>query len=177
MFGTHSVLNSLAAFQPADSVAHRDQALLRWGKVAGFYRQEIVNLRTGLETGYTMPVAVVERVIGTVKALIKIPVASSPLMRPADRSDEPTFKAAFGAIVSDDIMPAMPEWLTFLETEYLPGTRTERAITAIPDGRACYEAMYRSYTSLSWSPEKVYSTGAKVVDGQTQDVVELGKAL
>lgn len=177
MFGSHSILNSLADFQPTDTTSDREQALKRWSKVAGYYNQEIVNLKTGLNAGYTMPAAVVERVIGTVRALVEIPANVSPLMGPANRSEDPDFKTAYRALVSDEILPAMWAWVNFLENEYLPVTRTDRAITSIPNGEACYQAMYRSYTSMNWSPERVHETGTVVVERQTQDVIEFGKTL
>src|SRR5262245_44094927 len=49
----HTTFATLAQLQPIDTDEHRAEALTRWRKVADYIRQEIPNLREGLEHKYS----------------------------------------------------------------------------------------------------------------------------
>lgn len=178
----HTSLAAIAERQPVDTPEHRAQALARWAKVPGMVRQEIANLRTGLSNGYSAARPVAERMLKQVEGLIPPDNADAaalkehPYALPANAAkDDAVFSAAYLALLKDQVLPAMREYRAFLNDEYLPKARNALAVTALPDGPACYQAMLRSYTTLGSSPRQVYELGKTVVAGNMERVSTLGK--
>jgi len=166
----------LAELQPVGTPELRDQALARWKKLPGYIDQEILNLKAGLEAGYSSPKAAVERVIGQVEGLLAIAPEESPFASPALRDEDAAFKAAFIAVVADEILPAVARYRDFLKDTYLGQAREALSVTANPNGRACYEASLRMYTTVGRSGEEVFALGQQTVAANRERVIELGKA-
>lgn len=175
MSGWHLSYPRLAELQPVETAEQQDQALRRWSKFASFVDQEIVNLKAGLELGYSSPKPVVRRVIEQINGLLEIPDEASPFNAPARHSDDAAFQAAMLAIVAEDIRPALERYRDFLSEEYLARARQELSITANPDGRECYEASLRYYTTLDSSGQAIYELGQATVADNRAEVIELGQ--
>ncbi len=176
MGGFHTSYTLVAQYQPVGAGAYREQALARWGKYPAFVDQAIANLRKGLELGYSAPRSVVWRVIDQLDGMLEIDAAESPYASPAQRDDDAAFRESFTALVAEGILPALRRYRDFLADEYLGRAREALPVTANPDGRACYEASLRAYTTLDRSPEEVYALGRKTVAANRKRVEELGRA-
>ena len=173
-------LATLAERQPVDSPVLRSQALARWRRVPVSIRQEIANLRTGLAHGYSGPRPVAELMLKRIDGLLP-PVSGSltehPYGSPAARATDEWFKAQYLAVLERDVLPALREYRTFLNDEYLPKARPTLAVSALPQGAACYQALLRVHTTLRRTPEQVYALGQKVVAENVADVRAIGKRL
>jgi len=166
----------LAELQPVGSSPYRQQALERWRKFPAFIDQEANNLKKGLSLGFSSPQSAVRRVISQLDGLLAMPVEESPFASPAQRDDDEVFKLEFIALVRDGITPAVRRYRDYLAETYLGQARVALAVTANPNGRACYEASLRSYTTLNRSAEEVYELGLQTVAANRKRVEELGKA-
>ena len=166
----------VADLQPVGSDELRAQALERFGKLAGYIDQEILNLRQGLEAGYSAPQSVVRRVIAQVDGLWRMAPAESPFLSPARRDGSVEFTAALEKLTSEQILPAVKRYHDFLLNTYLEAAREALSVTANPDGRECYEASLRSYTTLGRSGEEVYALGRSTVEANRTRVIDLGRA-
>jgi len=166
----------LADLQPVGSAELRQQALSRWSKLPAWIDQEILNLQAGLAAGYSAPRPAVQRVIEQLDGLLAIPAADSPFASPARRDDDEAFGREFVALVETKILPATRRYRDFLANEYSGRARTALTVTANPDGRACYDASLRSYTTVDRSGEEVFSLGQATVTANRERVVALGKA-
>ncbi len=167
----------VAEMQPVGTDELREQALARWAKFPVFVSNEIENLKTGLEQGYSAPKGNTRLVVDQLDNLLAVPMEQSPFMSPASRDEDEDFKAALAAVVEDRVLPAIHDYRTYLQDEYLPGARDELGVSALPDGRECYRASLRSYTTLDRAPEEVYELGQQTVAANRTRVVELGKEL
>ena len=176
MGGWHSAYAQVAQLQPVGTEELRAQALTRWSKFEAYIHQEIGNLGEGLKLGYSAPKTVVQRVVDQVDGLLALETEQSPFYSPAARDDDEAFAAATRAIVEEQIVPAMRRYREFLAGPYMESARDEIAITANPDGRECYDASLRSYTTLSRSAEDVFELGKQTVEANKASVVALGKA-
>ena len=107
--------------------------------------------------------------------MLEIPDEASPFNAPARHSDNAAFQTAMLAIVAEDIRPALERYRDFLSAEYLARARQELSITANPDGRECYEASLRSYTTLDSSGQTIYELGQATVADNRAEVIELGQ--
>ena len=163
LFGALSNSATLAQLQPVGTEDLRTQALTRWRAFPRFLDTEIANLREGVASGYTEPKVNVRRVIESADRLLATEPSASPFYSPAARDSTPAFRQAFGRLVAEDITPAVRRYRDYLVTEYLPAAREAIAITANPDGAACYRAAIRRYTTLDMSPGEVHRAGLALV--------------
>jgi uncharacterized protein (DUF885 family) len=175
MSGWQLAYAQLAALQPVGTPELRAQALMRWSKLAGFIDQEIANLQSGLEQGYSAPQPVVQRVMDQVDGLLALPVEKSPFFSPAARDEDPTFGKDLASLITNDIVPAMQRYRDFLAEVYLGAAREQLSVTANPDGEACYAASLFRYTTLPRGGEAVYALGEATVEENRATVVRMGR--
>ncbi len=176
MGGWHSGYAQIAQMQPVGTPELREQSLARWSKFAAFVNQEMANLDEGIELGYTAPRTVVQRVVDQLDGLLALETEQSPFYSPAARDGDAVFAAATRTIVDEQITPALRRYREFLAGPYLERARAALSITANPDGRACYDASLRAYTTLDRSAEDVFELGKKTVEANKASVIELGRA-
>jgi uncharacterized protein (DUF885 family) len=176
MGGWHSGYSQIAMLQPVDTPELREQALARWSRFPAFIDQEVANLKSGVEQGYTVPKTVAGRVIAQMDGLLTLATEDSPFYSPAARADDEDFAAAMRELVETGIQPALQRARDYLQNEYLQVAREELTITAIPNGLECYEAMLRSYTTLDRSGKEVYELGQQTVAANRAGIIELGRA-
>jgi uncharacterized protein (DUF885 family) len=176
MGGWHSGYSQIAMLQPVDTPELREQALARWSKFPAFVDQEIANLKTGVEQGYTVPKSVTGRVIAQLDGLLALPTEQSPFYSMAVRAGDDDFEVALRELVETGIQPALERARDYLQDEYLPVAREELSITAIPNGRDCYDALLFGYTTLDRSGEEVYELGQATVAANKAGIIQLGRA-
>ncbi|HEX2204590.1 MAG TPA: DUF885 domain-containing protein [Longimicrobium sp.] len=177
MFGWQVGLGQLAAAQPVGSDSARAEALARWRQLPRWLDTEVANLREGLRQGYTTPKRNVQLVVEQLDALLAAPPEASPFWSPAARDSTPAFREAWRALVADDITSAIRRYRDFLRDEYLAGARESQALSALPNGRACWMAQYRGYTTVERTPEEVFELGRRTVERNQADMRRLGKEL
>jgi uncharacterized protein (DUF885 family) len=165
----------LVAIQPVGTDVARQEALARWSALPKFIDTEIGNLREGIKLGYTAPKGNVRIVIDQMNILLTGPISASPFDSPSQRDKTPEFDKAFDTLVKDQINPALQRYRDFLQHEYLPAAREAIAVSAIPNGAACYEASVRFHSSLPIAAKEVHETGLRMVDqiaGEMKEIAE-----
>ena len=176
MAGWHLDLAEVAREQPVATAEERAQALQRWSSVPALVEQQIANARSGLEAGFSAPKPVVRRVIRQAQALASAEPEALPFWTIATRSEDAAFQSAFRDALAGPVRSAFRRYAEFLEQDYLPRARDEMGVSAHPDGRACYAASLRRYTTLSRSAEEVFRLGNETVSANAERVRELGQA-
>jgi uncharacterized protein (DUF885 family) len=173
----HTAWATVAELQPVGTAEERAQALVRWRKTPEYVRTEIVQLRRGLAAGYSAARPVAGRMLKQIDGLLAIPLADHPYLAPARRTDDAAFRAELEAVVAEGLLPAMRDFRAFLAGDYLEAARREIALSALPDGAACYDALLRSYTTLARPAAEVAALGERVVATSGAEAVALGRAL
>ncbi len=156
----HTDLPFVFDLQPVGSPEARVAALQRLGKIAGYIDNEITNLRTGLDFGYSAPRPTIEKVPEQIRALL---AENNPFLNVADRDDDAEFAAAVQATFDEQIAPAIERFADYMETDYLPHARAELSVSANPNGDACYTALVRSFTTISPSPDAIHQMGLEQI--------------
>jgi uncharacterized protein (DUF885 family) len=177
MTGWQTSLPILASAQPVGTEDLRRQALARWSQAPRYLDNEIADLREGMRLGYTTPKHNVELVIDQLDGLLALPVAESPFFSPAQRDGDPAFRKAWTEMLETGVYPAARRYREFLKTEYLPAAREAIAVSANPDGAACYQASLRFYTTLDRSPQEVFEEGQRDIAEHEARTRELGQKL
>ncbi len=156
----HTGLPSVFDLQPVGSPEARAAALQRLGKVSAYIDNEITNLRTGLDFGYSAPRPTVEKVPKEIRELL---ADDNPFLNVAVRDDDAEFTAAVQATFDEQIAPAIERFASYIETDYLPHAREELAVGTNPNGEECYTALVRSFTTISPSPDAIHQTGLQQI--------------
>ncbi len=177
MGAAHTDLDLLVRFQPVSSADERRQALDRWHHAARWFEQEIKNLEQGLELGYSAPKRVVDRVLKQLRGITETEAASHPYMALAERGEDAAFVAQFQQLLEEYLLPAMLAYQEYLAGDYRARARDALGLHAQPDGRACYIAAYRYYTTLQRTPEQVFEIGSQAVANNKAGVSALGKEI
>lgn len=175
MFSWHTAIAPLAARQPVETADDKAAALRRWSSLPKLIDTEIANLEKGLAEGYSAPRAVAEAMLQQIERMLTAPVEQSPLYAMAARADDEAFTAELEKLIDGDIRASIQRYRDFLADSYIPQARDELAVTALPDGEACYRAMLRSWTTLDRDPREVYELGERTVKANTEYVLRLGK--
>ncbi|UTA53835.1 DUF885 domain-containing protein [Lysobacter soli] len=177
MFGWHTAFTDLADRQPVATADERTQALARWRTLPAYVDNEIANLRAGIKAGYTAPKAVVARVIKQLDGMVDLEARKSPYFAPGEKSKDAAFAKEFESVVAQQVQPALRRYRDFLVSEYQGAARESIALSALPDGAQCYQAMLRSYTTLDRTPKAVYDLGQRTVATNLATVQALGKTM
>ncbi|MEO6065691.1 MAG: DUF885 family protein, partial [Lysobacterales bacterium] len=115
--------------------------------------QTIALMREGLRTGWTPSQAILLRVPAQIAAQAGAkPEASSfyaPFANMPDSisaAEQNVLRKQARAAVAEVVLPALKRFQTFFNEEYFPGARKSIAAGDLPDGKAYYEYLARSYT-------------------------------
>jgi uncharacterized protein (DUF885 family) len=165
----------LVTIQPVGSAEARQDALARWGQLPKYIDAEIANLREGIKAGYTSPKLNVRIVLDQVRTLASTPLKDSPFGSPIQRDKDPDFQKAFGALVTEQIVPAARRYADFLEQEYLPAARDAIAVSSQPNGAACYDASVWYFSSAKKSAKEVYDLGVAQNEQLTAEMKAIGE--
>lgn len=175
MDGFHAWFRYVANTQPVGTLKNKNDALARWKRLEQYINQDIENNRKGLNSGFALPEVVIKRVIEQFNLILKQPVKENMFYIPATKTDDVKFKQELLSIIETTILPKLSEYKQFLKGEYLPKARKELSIIAIPNGKECYEASLRQYTTLSDGPQAVFEWGEEAIAIRENKIIEIGK--
>lgn len=167
---TLAQLGSGSSAQPFKTVKDYHNFMHRMERFAIWTDTAIANMRRGIATGYVLPQSLVVKVIPQVTDLAKKDTANnvfySPLKTIPDSLDAAT-KAGlvkdYTASIETYILPSFAKLRDFMQKEYLPKARTSSGIGAIPDGKAFYAFLIKSWTTTDLTPEEIFALGEKEV--------------
>jgi uncharacterized protein (DUF885 family) len=160
----------LVTIQPVGTTEAREDALKRWGTLSKYIDTEIANLREGVLLGYTAPKQNVRIVIDQVRSLAATPVKDSPFGSPSVRDKTPEFQKPFNALVAGEINAAIRRYADFLQKEYLPAAREATAVSANPNGAACYDSSVLYHSSVPKTAKEVHALGLQQIELLTAEM-------
>jgi uncharacterized protein (DUF885 family) len=175
MTGWQTLYPYLATIQPVGSDSARRELLARWRSIPRYLDTEVANLREGLRLGYSSPRLNVRRALGQIDGLLATPVKESPFYNPALRDSTPAFRAELERVVANEIDPAIRRYRDFVAGEYLARAREEPGVGANPNGRECYRASVRLFTTMDLTPEQVHRVGLEQmarIDAEMKQIAE-----
>ncbi len=166
--GPHIEVPELVTYHPSRSVQDYENYLSRLGKFPRLIDQTITNMVVGVRERLVLPRIIVERIVPQLKAQIVSEPYKSEFYKPiiglpkeispedARRLDEECADAVLGSIV-----PAYEKLDRFLQEEYLPASRSEVGIWALPDGGERYAFYVRRFTTTSLSSDEIHQLGLR----------------
>jgi uncharacterized protein (DUF885 family) len=158
------------AGQPLTNVRQYKAYLSRLGQLPAWIDQAIANMREGMRQGIVLPKAPMVSALPQFRKLVAAtpeasifytPIKNMPAAFPA--ADKQKLTAAYRTTIATSLSPALARLATFLETEYLPATRTSSGWSALPGGMDWYLARVASQTTTTMQPEEIHATGLREV--------------
>jgi uncharacterized protein (DUF885 family) len=175
--GWQNGYSDVFAQQRIGNSARRAASLSRARALPRYIDNEIANLREGVRLGYTSPAIIVRNVIRQMDDLTAGAPETSPFYSPAERDsarDGAAFRKELAAEIRNGINPAIRRYRAYLANEYLPHARETLAVSANPNGRECYRAVTRYFSTMDVPPDSVFELGAREMQRIDSEMKEIG---
>jgi len=143
-----------------------------------YFREQTEEMRAGLRRGFTPPRVTMEGRDASLTAVTDAAPEASLFYTPfrempgVTESERASLRTQALEVIRGAVQPAYRELLTFMRTEYLPGTRTTLAAYDLPDGRAYYRAKIREFTTLDRDPDAIHAFGESEVTRLHEQMLE-----
>jgi uncharacterized protein (DUF885 family) len=134
-----------------------------------YFKEQIDEMRLGLKRGFTPPRVTMAGRDASITAVTDAAPEGSLFYTPfkdmpgVSDADKTALREQAVAVIRDTVQPAYRDLLTFMRTEYVPGTRTSLAAVDLPDGKNYYRAKIREFTTLDEDPETIHARGESEV--------------
>jgi len=168
--GFHTRPARVIEAMPFETAADYETYIARLEALPSYIEAHIANMRRGLEGGFTMPRAILDKAEGSFAAhaveraedsAFFAPFAATPDL--IAKTERERLRAAGRRAVEEAVLPAYRELLAFFRERYKPNARESLAATALPEGEAYYEMLVRQYTTLDVTADEVHQTGLEEV--------------
>lgn len=178
--GKYLILNQMDGIQitapdvlsssPTATVKDYEDRIARLNALPVYVDQAIAVMREGLRKKITPVKMFLEKVTVQFDAVVSPAAKDGLLYEPfKDVRAEMTAaaktdlqKRALDA-VETKALPAMKKLRDFIVKEYIPGARTETAMSSLPNGTAWYAFLVRKQTTTSMTPDQLHELGLKEV--------------
>jgi len=170
-----SAVRTYSRLQSADDAV---RYLKQLSEIPRFFRQQVENMRRGVERGFAPPQVTME---GRESSLTSVTSVQRPeelrLYRPFLTLPETVPQATKDAIcdrartmLRESVLPAYESLLTFVTQEYQPRLPTEIGARSLPDGEEFYRTQLRAYTTTDLGPREIFDIGLSEVDAIRDEI-------
>ncbi len=164
--GFHTLADYLARTTSIASREDADAWMARLEVLPDWYEQNMANLRRGIETRYTQPRIVVDRVLEVARRQADMKAQDSPLFLPFTRLPatipapvQAEYRAKALRLIESRILPAQKAFAGFLARDYRSAARRSIAWRATPNGEASYRFLVRRETTTNMTPDEIHQLG------------------
>jgi uncharacterized protein (DUF885 family) len=175
-------LGSGNGMQPFKTVQDYDNFLQRIDGFVAWTDQAIVNMKEGVQRGYTLPKVLAERTLPQLQAHI-VPKAEDSLYwgpitnMPADfpPADRERLAQAYRAAIEAKVVPSYRKLHGFMRDEYVPKARLSHGMAGLPDGKTWYAYNVKRITTTDYTPEQIHQIGldeVKRIHGEMAGVMK-----
>jgi uncharacterized protein (DUF885 family) len=178
---TFAQLGSGDGMQPFKTVQDYDNFLKRLDGFVAWTDQAIVNMREGVQRGYTLPKVLAERTLPQLAAhIVSRPEDSlywGPIAKmPADFStaERERLTKAYREAIETRVVPTYRKLHDYMRDDYLPKTRLSDGMDGLPNGKAWYAYNVRRITTTDYTPEQIHQIGldeVKRIHGEMSGVM------
>jgi uncharacterized protein (DUF885 family) len=168
--GFHTLADYLARTTTIASREDADAWISRLQALPTYYQQNVANLKRGVQTKFTQPRIVVDRVVEVARKQAASSAEESPLMLPLARMPasipeavQSEYRTRALAIVRDRVLPEQHKFAEFLTKEYVAAARPALAWRSVPKGEESYRFLVRRETTTKMTPDEIHQLGLSEV--------------
>lgn len=180
--GFHIAFAGLPRGVPLATTRDYENYLARLRAWPKYVRQQIANMREGLERGFTLPRVVLEGYEVTIASHVVSDPEKSVFYPPFRKfastipaADQDRLRAAGKAAILEGAVAGYKTFLDFMTREYIPGARQSIGASELPGGAAYYAQRVRHFTTLDLTPREIHQIGLREVArirGEMQTILE-----
>ncbi len=166
--GPHIKVPELVTYHPFQSIQDYGNYLSRLREFPRLIDQTITNMKLGVRRKLVLPRIIVERVVPQLEAQIVSEPDKSVFYKPINTptkeisaEDTRHLREKGTDVILGSIVPSYEKLARFVQEEYLPASRSEVGIWALPDGRERYAFDVRHYTTTQLSPDEIHKLGLR----------------
>ena len=170
MHGIDLDLVELMPYMPARTVHDFEVILTRLRGFPKAVDQTIAQLGRGLALGITPPKVTLRNVPDRVASLIVDDPWQSPVLEPfkaipdsIPAADRERLRTEAARVFTGQVAPAVRKLHDYLAGTYVPGARETIAVSGLPDGKARYAFLLRTYTTTRLTPDEIHELGLSEV--------------
>ncbi|MDG5749361.1 DUF885 family protein [Qipengyuania sp. XHP0207] len=150
---------------PMDVVQYENY-IARMRDLPRFFDENIANMRSGLDRGFSVPAVTLEGRDVSIEAYAAAEVDENPFWRPfaemparIPAAEQERLRGEARNAIEQAVAPAYRELLGFMRDEYLPKTRKTLGAREFPRGEDYYAQQIRQYTTLDLTAEQIHRIG------------------
>lgn len=164
--GFHTMLSGAARQMRLNTPEEAEAWIARLNDYPRYMDENIANLERAIETGWTQPRMIAERVLENAEAQVPdeasesafyLPLTKMPSTIPAARQEE--LKQSAVLAINESVRPATLHLVEFLKDEYLPASRESLGARDMPGSEDYYPALVRYFTTTDMTPEEIHQIG------------------
>ena len=167
--GFHAQFAQLSAgesFAPFKTVADYENGLTRIDDYVRMLDASIVRMREGMAANVLQPRLVMENVVEQLDALLAEGIEGSSFYKPLTAfpagigaADRARLRAAYAALIRDEIRPALTRLRAFIADQYLPKARPTVGLADMPGGDRLYAYLAEVNTTTDLTPDRIHRIG------------------
>ncbi len=171
--GTHLTMGQFASgesAQPFKTEKDYRNFLKRMKSYSVWIDSAMVYMKKGIQKGVVLPKALTEKIIPQFEEMITPKVEDNlfyTTIKTFPKDFTPAQKEAltkeYTATISEKLVPQFKKVVGFLKTEYLPASKSESGIGALPKGNELYKVLVKQWTTTDMTPEAIHELGLKEV--------------
>ncbi|WP_246075739.1 DUF885 domain-containing protein [Aliikangiella marina] len=171
MAGVHNFFAQLGSgnsVQPFKTEKDYRDFIKRSEGFAAWMDSAIASMKQGIEKGVVQPKPIIAKVLPQLETHLVEDVRESifyqPLINlPSELADNKKLIDDFTQSITNTIIPAYSRMYNFMKNEYMSAGRETVGLSALPDGKAWYEFMIKTHTTLDLTAEEIHEFGQQEV--------------
>ncbi|WOH35755.1 DUF885 domain-containing protein [Thalassotalea fonticola] len=175
MYGIHNsfaTLGSGKSAQPFNTVKDYQDFIERSQGFALYMDSVIISMREGVNKGYVLPAAIIEKILPQLAVHIvkdaKDSVFFGPVAMLANNeqispSEKVKITSQYEDLILNTLSPSYAKFHDFILNEYLASGRATVGLSELPNGKAWYEYQIEKNTTLPLTAEEIHKFGQQEV--------------
>jgi uncharacterized protein (DUF885 family) len=183
-YGFHTELAQLPNRLQFDSVKDYDDYITRLKKVPNAFSQIMTNMDLGADEGRVQVQYLMEKALVQTQALANQKPEESPFALPLKKfpksvsaAEQKRISSEILDAISTDVLPSYKRFAGFLKAEYIPKSRKEIGVAALPDGDAYYAFRIHQSTTLNKTAAEIHQIGLDEVKRDEAEMLAIVKSL
>lgn len=184
MNGIYSDYPRLVAELDFSTVKDYDDWIARLHGLPKAFDQVTTNMSIGIEDRRVAPKLLMEKTLDQVKELATEKPEDSPLAAPLKKfpasipaAEQERIRTEMLAAIAREVLPAYARFARFLEVSYIPASREQPGLWALPDGDRFYQFLIRRTTTTDLTAAQIHQIGIDEVKKDEGEMLAVAQKL
>lgn len=152
--------------QPFKTVQDYDNWITRASVFPAWSDSAIEYFKKGMAANFVLPKTLVIKMIPQMQAMVVLDATKSLFYGPINKlpstfseADKKRLTDRYVTLINTQLVPSYKKLAAFLQTEYLPKSRSSTGLDSLPGGDKLYNYLVLYWTTTNHTPDQIYNTG------------------